>query len=134
MTSLELIARLGDALVTPSGYVSHISLVALFELRIMGVCSIFSCSNNSRQKGICLHRFPNDPNVSKVWINVCKRKDFINVKDARICSVHFKTEDYERNFQHELLPQLYKRNCHRLKKTAVPSLNLPLKDVTPGMF
>ena len=91
----------------------------------MDVCAIFRCTNNSRDKGIYFHRYPKDPKVSKVCINVSKRSGNANARDARICSVYFRTEDYERNLQHELIPQLY----HRLKKTIVPSVNLLLSDV-----
>jgi hypothetical protein len=46
---------------------------------------------------------------------------------ARICSKHFNIDDYERDLQNELLNLPTKK---RLKKTAVPSVNLQLQHGT----
>ena len=79
----------------------------------MGVCAIFGCSNHTRNKEISFFRFPKDKEICKVWINHCKGKDFINLKNARICSVHFLPEDYERDLKHKLLSDLYKKSVAR---------------------
>ena len=70
------------------------------------------------------HRFPKDLAKQKVWIQACKRQGKIPVSTARVCSTHFKEEDYQRDIQHELLNLPPRR---LLKDTAIPTLNL-----TPG--
>jgi hypothetical protein len=49
------------------------------------------------------HVFPKNDQIQKLWIELCKRKETINVKTARICSNHFNDQDYERDFQNEIL-------------------------------
>ena len=72
------------------------------------------------------HRFPKDLNLQKVWVQACKREGKIPVATARVCSSHFKEEDYQRDIQHELLNLPLRR---LLKDNAVPTLNL-----APGEF
>lgn len=59
-----------------------------------------------------------------MWIIACCREDNFNPKTSRFCSKHFKSEDYERNLQHELL-QYESKKGPKLKPDAVPSLFLP---------
>ena len=66
------------------------------------VCAVATCPN---PKGLTYHRFPKDENLSKLWKNLCKRRDQINVKNARICELHFEEKDYERDLRNELLNQ-----------------------------
>ena len=81
-------------------------------------CSVAICSS---PKEAIYHTFPKNSHTEKLWIIACKREGTINVKNARICSKHFKDDDYERDLQHELL-NLPPRK--RLKADAVPSVGL----------
>ena len=62
------------------------------------ICAVYGCSNsyknNVEEKTIIFYRFPKAPEISKKWVNACRRKDYINVKNARICCAHFKLYDY----------------------------------------
>ncbi|GAB6029826.1 hypothetical protein CHUAL_014165 [Chamberlinius hualienensis] len=92
----------------------------------MVCCSVYGCNNNHRKKELTFFRFPKDENLMKQWIWACRRKDQLNMKTARICSVHFQESDQYRSLQHELLG--YTPKCSRkIKVDAVPSLHLPLK-------
>ncbi|GFT35795.1 chromodomain Y-like protein, partial [Nephila pilipes] len=85
----------------------------------MASCAVSTCSNyylKSKGSGLNYHVFPKTPKILQRWINACGRKNF-NLKNARICSIHFKPLDYE----------ISKRK--RLKLNAVPSINLPKKKV-----
>lgn len=90
-------------------------------------CSLALCKSDNMcknfDKKVMFFRFPTDPNLQKVWINVCKRKNRINVKYARVCSKHFSEDSYERNLRYELLGCATK-NRRLLKADAVPSMNL----------
>uniref|UniRef100_A0AAR5Q2R2 THAP-type domain-containing protein n=1 Tax=Dendroctonus ponderosae TaxID=77166 RepID=A0AAR5Q2R2_DENPD len=95
-------------------------------------CAVYGCNSDTKVKTpkIKFHRFPKDSILGKLWENACCRTDTINVASARICSQHFKNEDFERNFQFELLGYLPKAGF-KLKLGAVPSLNLPeIKSLT----
>ena len=70
------------------------------------VCSVASCKNNSKKinnpenprwssKHIIFFTFPKDPKLCKEWIRRCHRKDAFSVKNKRVCSIHFKNDDYE---------------------------------------
>ena len=88
-------------------------------------CAVATCKNNyknSKARGITLHRFPKELNVQRAWVHLCKRKDSFNVQKAVLCSEHFDSNDYERDLQAELLNISSKK---RLKKTAIPHLNIP---------
>ena len=66
------------------------------------VCGVATCPN---PKGLTYHRFPKEEKSSKIWKSLCKRRDEFNVKNARICQLHFRDEDYERDLRNELLHQ-----------------------------
>uniref|UniRef100_A0A0K2TNV0 THAP-type domain-containing protein n=1 Tax=Lepeophtheirus salmonis TaxID=72036 RepID=A0A0K2TNV0_LEPSM len=60
--------------------------------------------------------------LQRLWISVCRRKDSINIKNAKICDRHFTSNDFERNLQAELLDLKARK---KLKSDAVPSLHIP---------
>ncbi|EFA11760.1 Transposable element P transposase-like Protein [Tribolium castaneum] len=79
------------------------------------------------EKGVIYHSFPKGKDlVSKTifqeWVRRCRRGDKWNPKTSQICSEHYRVNDYERDLQHELLGSPLRR---KLKKTAVPTINLP---------
>ncbi|KAJ4447489.1 hypothetical protein ANN_09496 [Periplaneta americana] len=57
----------------------------------------------------------------RVWISRCKRSDKFNPDNARVCSVHFRTEDYERDLKNELFGLPPRKMC----ANAVPCLSIP---------
>lgn len=63
-------------------------------------CSVAICGNNyykqkSRgQQQIAFFTFPKDEKLQKLWIMRCHRKDKINIRTARVCSDHFREEDF----------------------------------------
>ena len=81
-------------------------------------CSVAVCPS---PKEASYFRFPKDLSIQKIWIDLCKRQDKINPTTARICSAHFKDEDFERDLRNELLNIPVRK---LLKKNAIPSQNL----------
>ena len=69
-------------------------------LRSTATCAVAICPS---PQNASYHNFPSDINLQKLWIELTKRKDPVNPKTARICSQHFKPEDYERDLRNELL-------------------------------
>ena len=63
-------------------------------------CAVATCPS---PVDVSYHRFPKDTKLQKQWEEACKRKDSINVKTALVCDLHFKDEDFKRDFQNELL-------------------------------
>jgi len=58
--------------------------------------SVFGCTCYSHKETIHFYRFPKhekSPQRYKVWVNFCKRKNFIPGKNNSICSSHFKSDD-----------------------------------------
>ena len=61
-------------------------------------CAIYGCDNNNRgekpKNKISFFRFPYEENELQMWILACCRSDKINISNSRVCSVHFKEEDF----------------------------------------
>ncbi|XP_030757989.1 THAP domain-containing protein 2-like isoform X2 [Sitophilus oryzae] len=88
-------------------------------------CAVAICKNNSKivkQSGepIRFFSFPKDPNIRTEWIRKCFRKHEFSVDHARICSKHFKSDDFEDSLHAKLL-NFYPK---KLNKNAIPSLLL----------
>ncbi|XP_012057977.1 PREDICTED: zinc finger protein OZF-like [Atta cephalotes] len=86
----------------------------------MSTCQIISCRNNYRTKEsrtIHFHRFPRKNALLLQWEKACGRKN-INIKNGRVCSIHFDSAAYK---VYDLHNQPKKR---RLRSDAVPTLNL----------
>lgn len=98
----------------------------------MVICAVFGCnSNNNKQcirnqtdikSAISYFRFPINTGLCNQWINKCSRTDKFNLKTARICSIHFNAEDFERNLMQEILN--IEHAPKKLKEGAVPTQNL----------
>lgn len=90
----------------------------------MPQCAVATCRNNHRKtKGrrVRYHRFPAEDDVRSRWVSVCGRS--FNTATARVCSLHFSPNSYERDVEHELLG-LPPRS--RLKRGAVPDRAVPI--------
>jgi len=90
-------------------------------------CAVFSCNNQTGgffpNKSVTFHSFPRHTGVRKEWIHQCRRTDSFNVERSKVCSLHFKDADYQRDLQSELLGQPLRKK-RKLLETAVPSVNL----------
>jgi THAP domain len=88
-------------------------------------CAVAECRNTEKTKrvrgsSLILHSFPvSRPDICKIWTTRCKRKEKINIKNARICSDHFEDQSYVRDLQHELLGLPSRR---KLAPDAIPTL------------
>ncbi|CAH1955273.1 unnamed protein product [Acanthoscelides obtectus] len=99
-------------------------------------CAVVGCNSDNQSKrnpckNIKFHSFPQDPNLSKKWLHLTKRKDKVNIKSARVCSKHFCESAYKINLKHTLLgytPKSYRA----LKDDAIPTENLPKPLSSPG--
>lgn len=89
-------------------------------------CAVAGCLSYNRKTkgtGITYHQFPRDLQLQRLWASKCYRKDHINVANATVCSLHFKSDNYVRDLKAELL-NIPARKI--LKPDAVPCLNLPV--------
>ncbi|XP_030766331.1 uncharacterized protein LOC115890293 [Sitophilus oryzae] len=101
-------------------------------------CAVFSCNNSAfatkRSKlDIIYHNFPKaknpvSKNTLKEWVLRCRRADNFNPANSSICSIHFKDTDYDRDLRNELLGLPVRK---LLKKSAIPTLNLPGQEDQP---
>lgn len=97
------------------------------------LCAVAGC-NNTNYKGkrgntnnakkIHFLSFPKDQILCKKWVVFCCRKDSLNTNSSRICSEHFKSEDYKTN---TFLEQYGLPVMKRLKPNTVPSINPPFQ-------
>ncbi|XP_059480597.1 uncharacterized protein LOC132199691 isoform X2 [Neocloeon triangulifer] len=98
----------------------------------MPQCAVSTCRNSHRKtKGrrVRYHRFPAEESVRERWVAVCGRQNWFNTTTARVCSLHFSPNSYERDVEHELLG-LPPRS--RLRRGAVPDLHVPV--VVPSLI
>ena len=88
-------------------------------------CAVAICKNTNLSP---CYKFPKDSRLRRAWILACHRKDTFDPDKSRVCSLHFKEEDFDRDLRNELLG-LPLRKLKR--EDAVPSLLLlpqnPLK-------
>ncbi|XP_055846078.1 uncharacterized protein LOC129912023 [Episyrphus balteatus] len=85
----------------------------------MGVCAVFDCKNDSEKKlthDTSFHLFPKDPQLREKWVAFCKTTTI--VRASRICSLHFKEDDFENNIKY----QMGFASIRILLKTAVPTV------------
>lgn len=102
----------------------------------MPQCAVATCRNSHRQTRGCsirYHRFPQIPEVRSRWVRACGRVPLsngeipFNIQTARICSLHFTNDSYEKDMEHLVLG-LPARS--RLRRGAVPTVGVPV-DVQP---
>ena len=95
----------------------------------MPFCAVINCRSSSRKGGLHFHRFPKNKELSSVWLNFCQQDaSRINLKNATICSKHFKKEDYQQ--ENILKAEFYHLNSIKqkvkLKIGSVPTLSSPI--------
>jgi len=105
----------------------HLKNFILIILCKMPSCAVSLCNSTHRTMikipELTFHKFPTNKTIRSIWISKCKRKDKINVKNAVICSLHFKKEDVIIDRISEALNMKYVK---KLVKGTIPTLNLPL--------
>ncbi|GAV05263.1 hypothetical protein RvY_15421 [Ramazzottius varieornatus] len=82
-------------------------------------CAVAHCPHYFFRTGseyVHFHKFPSNDHLRSIWVKLCQRKDMPNPKNARICSDHFKPEDYR-----ELTKAGTPRERAHLKTESVPS-------------
>ena len=86
---------------------------------MVNVCVVFGCSNTSTNL-ISLHQFPKEHNALKLWERFVNRTRVWDKSSAssRICSKHFKPDDFENYIQ----VTLGGAKKLRLKDGAIPSI------------
>ena len=74
--------------------------------------------------GVRYFGFPKDTHYRDLWVNMCRRPNDVNVKNAVVCSAHFTKNDYIDDMKSRLLGIESPRSKRILKEEAVPSLFL----------
>ena len=103
-------------------------------------CCVPLCSNRSRlDPSLSFHRFPGESRsaLRKAWIHAIRREKFAVTSNTRVCSAHFKDEDF---FQRGVVyfdgrpvggdPE--KENAGSLSQTSIPRRLLP--HAIPSIF
>ena len=100
-------------------------------------CAAINCRSGYAKKkkdsNITFHSFPfNDEKLLKHWLKQIARKNFKPSKNARICTLHFKEEDFvvdsaDQQDRRKRKRETIKLVKKRLKDNAYPSIfnNLP---------
>lgn len=104
----------------------------------MPQCAVSSCRNSHRRTrghSIRYHRFPQLSEVRNLWVKACNRTPLangeppFNIKTARVCSLHFTQDSYERDVeQHDGTGF---STGSRLRRGAVPTLMLSSNAAQP---
>ncbi|KAG5897733.1 hypothetical protein JTB14_009618 [Gonioctena quinquepunctata] len=81
-------------------------------------------------QGKAYHRISMKPSMKSIWMRICNLEPWEDVSMIRICSDHFRPEDYAGLDPHTH-PSDSKGFCYRLKKNAVPSLKLESTPLLP---
>ncbi|XP_025200856.1 uncharacterized protein LOC112598556 [Melanaphis sacchari] len=91
-------------------------------------CIIVGCNNNLKatkkhEKDVSYHIFPKNPQRRNAWMKNIKQPFKFNADTSYVCSKHFLSDDFECNsLKEQLLNIKIKR---QLKRTAIPSINMP---------
>lgn len=75
-------------------------------------CAVAICKSfydKSKSENVSFFCIPKREDIRKQWIIACKRQDKFNPDTSRICSIHFKEEDFELDFRASLLGIQVKR-------------------------
>lgn len=99
----------------------------------MPQCAVATCRNSHRRtrgRRIRYHRFPQIPEVRSRWVRACGRTPLangdipFNIQTARICSLHFSNDSYEKDMEHLVLGLPVRS---RLRRGAVPTIGVPVE-------
>ncbi|CAB3257555.1 unnamed protein product [Arctia plantaginis] len=89
-------------------------------------CTVPRCTSMAgKAKNVSFHQFPRDEELAKLWNDILKRgKPY--TKYSKVCSLHFKPEDYTITSAGK-----NKGQWRTLRKDAIPSQNLPSDTPAP---
>ncbi|CAH0699605.1 unnamed protein product [Spodoptera exigua] len=89
-------------------------------------CTVPRCTSMAgKVKNVSFHQFPKDEELAKLWNDILKRgKPY--TKYSKVCSLHFKPEDYTITSTGK-----NKGQWRSLRKDAIPSQNLPTDGPAP---
>ncbi|KAG6443927.1 hypothetical protein O3G_MSEX003047 [Manduca sexta] len=89
-------------------------------------CTVPRCTSMAgKAKNVSFHQFPRDEELAKLWNKILKRgKPY--TKYSKVCSLHFKPEDYTMTSVGK-----NKGQWRTLRKDAIPSQNLPSDSPIP---
>ncbi|XP_037553755.1 THAP domain-containing protein 6-like [Nematolebias whitei] len=66
-------------------------------------CSGYGCNNRrsieTRSRGITFHKFPSNTELRRQWEVAIRREGFVATEASKLCSEHFKPEDFDRTGQ-----------------------------------
>ena len=96
-------------------------------------CSTLNCKSGYKSSetapDVSFHRFPKDPDLLQKWLRNISRKDFILTDNCRLCSLHFKDDDFLTEHADSNSRRATKRdssgkklNRRRLAETAIPCI------------
>ncbi|XP_071386002.1 peroxynitrite isomerase THAP4-like [Centroberyx affinis] len=103
---------------------------------MVSTCIVPGCKDSKRKRraGVSYYRLPvKDPERCRQWLEAANNPKYGentatgSLQNLRVCSLHFKPEDYE----HNVLGQIEDVTGKKLKETAVPSIGLDEED-EPG--
>ncbi|KAK4289141.1 hypothetical protein Pmani_037873 [Petrolisthes manimaculis] len=78
-------------------------------------CAAYGCTsrfNKENSPTLTFHKFPKDGELLEKWLHNVRRENFTPSKHTRLCSKHFKEEDFDRT----------SLSCVRLRSGAVPCI------------
>ena len=93
---------------------------------VVPLCKTGSSSARRRARKTSVFKFPVDPDRRAAWIRAIRRNNFEPNQNSRVCSVHFRQED----FVSERLDRNSRRHTRRLKKKILEDDAIP--SVFPG--
>lgn len=96
-------------------------------------CAVAKCKNSTQTPGISFHRFPSDEAMKITWMakirNDLKKNNKI-IEAMRICSAHFKPDDYKiisngkRMLKKDAQPTIFPSNLCRKSKASKETMQL----------
>ena len=96
-------------------------------------CCVPKCTASIRRNlpgGCSTFAFPKDPERCKQWLRAIKNPQLPvttppeNLRNTKVCSRHFKVDEFERDVLRHRLMGSARKVPARLSPTAVPSINL----------
>ncbi|VEL40635.1 unnamed protein product [Protopolystoma xenopodis] len=106
---------------------TRLLLILRLKAPSMPQCCFAGCHNRTDDgRGLSFFRFPRrDAARTVAWVAACGRKEFTPSQHSRVCSRHFSTDEFERDYRSDLANGPPRRL--RLKDTAVPSKSPVIK-------
>ncbi|ROL55327.1 THAP domain-containing protein 6 [Anabarilius grahami] len=99
-------------------------------------CAAYGCNNrrsiDTRSHGITFHKFPSDTGLRRQWEVAIRREGFVVTESSKLCSEHFKPDDFDRTGQIVRLrdgatPSVFNFPCHLQRVGPLPNSPTRLK-------